>query len=197
MKHRFFRILLLIGFVAILYLGLAAVLNHRKVETLQSPDGTYLVTLRGQKERPLFFTAELSFDVTKGGQVLCPSSYLHSADAFDLSFEAGFPNREWPKENVLRFYDKRRFERHSASKLRVQNRTESKLECLKVFTSFDKILLFDLTPDLKLTFRLLPRKVQFLRFLLRAGHIRRGRHLPLKKMEMRQHCSSLLWIRKG
>ncbi len=72
-----------------------------------SPKGTYIVKLTGQKERPYFFTNEVRFHVFKSEEPFLINKHLHSGDAFDLSFELGYPNYQWLDENVLHFYNEK------------------------------------------------------------------------------------------
>ena len=54
--------------------------------TTSSPLKTYTLSLTGQKERPLFFTAEVRFDVLKNGTPFLSNKYLHSGDALFYTY---------------------------------------------------------------------------------------------------------------
>jgi hypothetical protein len=111
-----------------------------------SPNGTYRVSLSGQKGRPpLGLTSEVRFEVFKNGELFVPKKYLHSGDSFDLSFEAGYPNHGWLRENVLHFYRDEYLKKDRLDKVIVSNSTSEKIRYLRV-QSIDKFLLFDVEP---------------------------------------------------
>ncbi|CAN5645283.1 hypothetical protein BH24ACI2_BH24ACI2_11770 [soil metagenome] len=91
--------------------------------TTSSPAGTYMVNLTGQKERPHIFTVEVRFNVLKNGKPFWSDQYLHSGDAFDLSFEVGYPDCRWLGENILRFYHEKDFNAGKPQVVIVVNKT--------------------------------------------------------------------------
>lgn len=111
-----------------------------------SPGGVYTVNLTGQKGRPWFFTNEVRFSVSKRGKPFAGERHLHSADAFDLSFEAGYPNHRWLAGNVLQFYREEYFNAAPADTLVITNKAGQVIKWLKV-QSVDKFLLFDIQPE--------------------------------------------------
>lgn len=134
----------------ILALGLSISLYNLYVKstpffTTTSPTGIYTVNLTGQKERPLFFTVEVSFDVLKNGKSFWSNQNLHSGDAFDLSFEAGYPDYVWLSDNVIRFYNEKHINADKPKFIIVKNQTGKTINYLKV-ESEDKYLIFDLKP---------------------------------------------------
>jgi hypothetical protein len=121
-----------------------------------SPNGTYRVSLSGRKGRPpLGLTSEVRFEVFKNGELFVPKKYLHSGDSFDLSFEAGYPNHGWLRENVLHFYRDEYLKKDRLDTLRVANRTSEKIRYLRV-QSIDKFLLFDVEPFSSMEFAASP-----------------------------------------
>ena len=54
--------------------------------TASSPDKAYTVSLKGQKTKPIFFTAEVRYDVLKNGAPLLSDEFLFSADRLKFSF---------------------------------------------------------------------------------------------------------------
>jgi hypothetical protein len=58
-----------------------------------SPHNTYTVSLKGQKTKPIFFTAEVRFDIFKNGTPILSDKFLYSADGMDFPFEHQYPNR--------------------------------------------------------------------------------------------------------
>lgn len=111
-----------------------------------SPGGVYTVNLTGQKGRPWFFTNEVRFSVSKHGEPFVGERQLHSADAFDLSFEAGYPNHRWLAGNVLQFYREEYFNAAPADTLVIANKAGRVIKWLRV-QSVDKFLLFDIQPE--------------------------------------------------
>jgi len=115
--------------------------------TTSSPNGTYRVSLTGRKGRPVLgLTSEVRFAAFKDGELFVPKKYLHSGDSFDLSFEAGYPNHRWLRENVLQFYREEYFIKDRLDTVIVTNKTSEKIRYLRV-QSTDKFLLFDVEPS--------------------------------------------------
>jgi hypothetical protein len=110
-----------------------------------SPGGIYTVNLTGQKGRPLFLTNEVRFSVSKHGEPVVWDRHLHSADALDLSFEAGYPNYRWLGETVLQFYREDYFNAAPPDTLVIVNKAGRVIKWLRV-QSVDKFLLLDLQP---------------------------------------------------
>jgi hypothetical protein len=113
--------------------------------TTSSPEGTYTVKLTGQKQRPFFFTNTVNYQVLKNGQPFLPSTYIHSGDAMDISFELAYPNHRWLSENILHLYREEYFNYGKPDTLVVVNRTGQVIKHLKV-ASEDQFLFFDLQP---------------------------------------------------
>jgi hypothetical protein len=111
--------------------------------TTSSPARTYTVYLTGQKQRPLFFTVEVRFNVLKNGDSFLANKYLHSGDSGDLSFEAGYPNHRWINENTIQFYREQYFNDGKPDTLVVLNHTNKTIKYIRI-ESVDKFLLFDL-----------------------------------------------------
>jgi hypothetical protein len=113
--------------------------------TTSSPGKTYTVYLTGQKERPLFFTVEVHFHVSKNGTTFLSNKYLHSGDSQDLSFEMQYPNHRWINENTIQFYREEYFKDVTPDTLVVVNKTGEAIKYAKI-KSVDSVLLFDLQP---------------------------------------------------
>jgi hypothetical protein len=146
------NLVLLFAFVAT---AVGAVLVVRRIEqgkvflSTSSPNGTYVVSLAGRRDRPLlpFITHEVVFSVTKDGRESLTRKYLHSGDGFDPWFNLEFPQHAWVKENVLQFYRVSEGERES---IVVENETQKLIKYLRV-TSLDSFLLFDIQPGATFT----------------------------------------------
>jgi len=111
--------------------------------TTCSPGGLYTVNLTGRKERPLFFTNEVRFDVVKNGKPFVSDQYLHSGDALDLSFESGYPDYRWLDQNILHFYRGQDFNGGKPDTLVVVNKTDKVIKYLIVYST-EKFLIFDM-----------------------------------------------------
>lgn len=137
------------GLIGVLFLSLILYLASGRFSeflTISSPTETYRVSLTGQKGRPaLGLMSEVQFEVFKDGELFVSKRYLHSADSFDLSFEAGYPNHSWLRENVLHFYRQEYFYKDRLDMVIVTNKTREKIRYLRV-QALDKFLIFDLEP---------------------------------------------------
>ena len=111
-----------------------------------SPGGTYTVKLTGRKQRPFLFTNTVNYHASKNGQPFIPSTYIHSVDFMDISFELAYPDHRWLSENILQLYREQNFTDGSPDTLIIGNRTGKVIKQLKV-TSVDQSLFFDVQPD--------------------------------------------------
>jgi hypothetical protein len=113
--------------------------------TTSSPGGTYSVSLKGDKGRTLLLSHEVKADVLKSGRPFASNIFVHSShNAFDLSFEAGFPNARWLSDNILEFYRQEYFEKGS-DLLIVRNSTNRTVNYMRV-QAVNKFLIFDIEP---------------------------------------------------
>jgi len=126
--------------------------------TTHSPLGLYTVHLSGQKERPAWFTVEVGFDVLKEGQLFWTDQHLHSGDAMDLSFEAGWPDHRWIGENVVQLYREKNFiEFKNEQEIILANKTNRLVRNLRI-SCLDKFLVFDLQPGSEMRLSASPPK---------------------------------------
>lgn len=120
--------------------------------TTSSPQNTYSVNLKGAKGRPLLIPYWVSADVYKIGEPYVTDVLLHQAwDAFDLSFELGFPDIRWPANNVVEFYREEYFE-DGSDVLIVQNRSGKNLRCVSI-DAVSKFLVIDMRPGASLSLK--------------------------------------------
>jgi hypothetical protein len=113
--------------------------------TTSSPSGTYSVSLKGDRRRTFLLSHEVRADVVKSGRPFVSDIYMHSShDAFDLSFEAGFPEARWLSNNVLEFSRQEYFERGSDS-LIIQNSSDKAVKYLRA-QGVSIFLIFDIEP---------------------------------------------------
>lgn len=142
--------------IGLIFLGLCALtlslsvaywlLNSQTVfSTTASPNQTYILNLKGSKGRALFARREVRVDVLKKEQPFASDIWLHSAEnAFDLSFEAGYPDLRWLKDNCVEFYRQQYFEGGS-DHLTIRNSSQKHIKYIRV-QSLNKFLLFDVEP---------------------------------------------------
>ena len=169
-----------LGAVLVLSLSLYRVNSYySEFFRTSSPQGTYTVSLSGQKGRPpLGLMNEVYYEVDKKGEPYVPRTYLHSGDTFDLSFEAGYPNHRWLSENVLQLYREEYFNKGESDVLMVANKTTEPIRYLRV-QSIDKFLVFDLPPSSTLELRASPRRSNIKWVGVEGGFVN-GRKIKLK-----------------
>ena len=113
--------------------------------TTSSPNGTYSVSLKGDERRTLLLPHEVRADVLKSGRPFVSNIFMHSShNAFDLSFEAGFPDARWLSDNALEFYRREYFEKGSDS-LIIENSSNRAVQFMRV-QALNKFLVFDIQP---------------------------------------------------
>ncbi len=127
--------------------------------TIQSPDSSYTVNLYGQKERPALFTVEVGVIVLKKGETFWSYQTLHTGDAFDISFELGWPDHRWIGDNVLQLYREENFSgRKYPEILILANKSDKAIRQLRIESNNDKFLGFDLLPDTEIRLTASPPK---------------------------------------
>jgi hypothetical protein len=75
-----------------------------------------------------------------------------SHNAFDLSFESGFPDCRWLSDNVVEFYYKEFFDKGSDS-LTIKNSTDKTIKYLRVLSE-NEFLILDIAPGSGMTVRI-------------------------------------------
>lgn len=113
--------------------------------TSMSPEKVYVVSLKGQRTQPLFFTSQVRFDVNKIGRSLISDKVLHSGDSEDFSFQFRYPDHRWLSENCIHFYNEEAFRNRVADRLIVVNNSGKTIKYLQI-DSVEKVLLFELQP---------------------------------------------------
>lgn len=116
--------------------------------TISSPDKTYTVSLKGQKTKPIFFTAEVRFDVLKNGTLILSDKFLYSADGMDFPFESSYPNHRWINEQSLQFYREEAL--RAPDTIVVANNTGKTIKYAKI-DSIDILIFFEMQPGFKVS----------------------------------------------
>lgn len=77
---------------------------------------------------------------------------IHSGDALDLSFQTGYPDVAWERENVIRFYNKNEYRQSSQQIIDVRNTSRKNVKYLRIDVDWtDKFLLLNLRPETSIT----------------------------------------------
>ena len=118
--------------------------------TTASPDRTYTVTLKGQKTRPIFFTATIRFDVLKNGTSILSDKFLYSADGMDIPFETWYPNHRWLNEQSIQFYREQNLRDTPPDTIVVANNTGKTIKYAKI-DSIDILIFFEMQPGFKVS----------------------------------------------
>jgi hypothetical protein len=113
-----------------------------------SPDKTYTVSLRGQKTQPIFFTAEVRYDVSKKGAPMLSNKFLSSADGLDFPFEFLYPDHHWITEQTLQFYREESFRETAPDTVIVVNHTGKTIKYIRI-DSNEIVLFFEMQPGFK------------------------------------------------
>jgi len=181
------------------FLGVRSCINRNLAlfTTTTSPRNTYVVNLKGAKQRPFLAPYTVSADIDKMGEPYVSNIELHTAwDAFDLSFELGFPEIRWPANNVVEFYRPEDFE-HGNDVLIVQNRSGKPLKCLFVEAGH-KFLIVDMRPGASLSVRI-PRPRGDSQWIAFKGVLDDGTKIPPYARDYRRYrrgdnCTYLLSV---
>ena len=113
-----------------------------------SPDKTYTVSLRGQKTQPIFFTAEVRYDVSKKGAPMFSNKFLYSADGLDFPFEYRYPNYRWLNEQTIQFYREENLRERPPDSVILVNNTGKTIKLVRI-ESNEIVLFFQLEPGFK------------------------------------------------
>src|ERR1700752_3724260 len=85
--------------------GFAGASRATLISTIESPDKTYLLHLKGKKSRPTVPLIEHSvyFDLYRNGKPIVWGRKLHSGGWFDPAFENLFGDHSWVNSSTLIF----------------------------------------------------------------------------------------------
>jgi len=147
-------IVLVLGTSSVICLVLYLVIYSFFLKPLQtflitsSPDKTYTVSLRGQTTQPIFFTAEVRYDVSKKGAPILSNKFLSSADGLDFPFEFLYPNHRWIDEQSIQFYREENLRERPPDTVVVVNNTGKTLKLVRI-QSNEIVLFFEMQPGFK------------------------------------------------
>ena len=177
----------LAGVSLVAVLGLRAWINKNSAvfTTTISPQNTYSLNLKGAKQRPFLLPFSVSADVYKMGELFVTDVWLHTAwDAFDLSFELGYPDIRWPANNVVEFYRPDYFA-DGSDLLIIQNRSGQPVKCLLI-EAVNKFLVFDMRPGASLSVHVPKSRGDWQWFAL-EGVVADGTRIPRNNASFRSN----------
>ena len=117
-----------------------------------SPDKTYTVSLKGQKTKPIFFTAEVRYDVSKKGAPMLSNKFLYSADGLDFPFKFSCPNYRWINEQTIQFYREENLRERPPDTVIVVNNTGKTLKLVRIGSN-EMVLFFEIQPGSRPRYR--------------------------------------------
>ena len=115
--------------------------------TIESPDKTYLVHLRGKRTRPAFpwWMHWVYCDLYRNGEPVIRLRQVHSGDGFDPGFDDLYTTHTWVSNSTLMFHRGKVGER-GLDTVNITNNTSKPIRFLEV-GAVEKFLLFDLPPQ--------------------------------------------------
>ena len=118
--------------------------------TIESPDKTYVVHLRGKRTRPAFpwMMHWVYCDLYRNGQQVIRRRQLHSGDWLDPGFDDLYSNHTWISSSALMFHRGKVGER-GLDTVNITNNTSKAIRFLQV-GSVGMFLLFDLPPQARM-----------------------------------------------
>jgi len=149
-----------------------------------SPRDKYNVIFAGSSSRPFFFTATISLNVWKGGELYYSNPNFYSGDSMDISFDSGFPNREWIEEDIFRLSECTNGTAQDT--VVIENNSNQVVRSIQV-SSVDRYLLFDVKPRTLKILKLCPMKGDFGGIYVEAeipdrNVLKKGDHFPDRKI---------------
>lgn len=136
-----------VGAIVLSIFAFQTIGHLRVISTIESPDKTYVVLLRGKASRPrLPITAHSVYaDVYRHGELITRGQELHYGDWFDPAFENLYPGYTWVNNSTLMFH-RRNGHEGALDTLNVTNNTSKSIKFLRV-QARDMFLLFDVKPQ--------------------------------------------------
>ena len=145
--------------IPILFLVVLNNLPAPQFSTIESPDKTYTVNLRGRKSSPRywFLMHSVYFDLHRRGEQVVRRQLLHDGDRFDPGFEDLYPDHTWLNNSTLLFHDGKMADQPDT--LTIINEASQPIKFLQVkINSVELFLLFDLDRQARATVPFLPQR---------------------------------------
>ena len=127
-------------------------LPARQFASIESPDKTYTVNLRGQKSSPRykFVMHSVYFDLYRRGGRVVRGQLLHDGDSFDAGFEDLYPNHSWLNNSTLMLHSRKVSDQPDF--VTITNDASKPIKFLQIeINEIELFLLFDLNRQARAT----------------------------------------------
>ena len=138
--------------IPIVFLVIWNNLPARQFASIESPDKTYTVNLRGRKSSPRynFVMHSVYFDLYRSGGRVVRGQLLHDGDSFDPGFEDLYPDHTWLNNSTLKFHNGEMADQPDI--LTIINDASKPIKFLQIkINSVELFLLFDLDRQARAT----------------------------------------------
>lgn len=145
--------------VPILFLVVLNNLPARQFSSIESPDKTYTVNLRGRKSSPrrMFVMHSVYFDLYRRGGRVVRGQLLHDGDSFDPGFEDLYPDHTWLNNSTLMFHNGKIADQPDI--LSIINDASKPIKFLQIkINEVELFLLFDLDRQARATLSFQPKR---------------------------------------
>jgi hypothetical protein len=162
--------------------------GNRIVETFQSPDNVYEVTLKGQSGQPWIPSDDrvLHLSASRNGNPVFSEIELYRAGFLDDSFLDEYPDRSWPHNNVIRFKGYR-VRATGCDQLVVRNTSAQEITYLRA-TLRDLLIFMNITSNTEVAVPVTPFPARTSGFLLADGEFANGNQIdPGSKYPFEPH----------
>lgn len=145
--------------IPILFFVVLNNLPARQFSSIESPDKTYTVNLRGRKSSPRFkfLLHSVYFDLHRRGERVVRRQLLHDGDSFDPGFEDLYPDHTWLNNSTLMFHNGKMADQPDT--LTIINDASKPIKFLQIkINSVELFLLFDLDRQARATVSFRPQR---------------------------------------
>ena len=145
--------------IPILFLVVVNNLPARQFASIESPDKTYVVNLRGKKSRSryLFIAHSVYVDLYRRGERVVRGQELHYGDLLDDGFEDLYPDHTWLNNSTLVFHNGKMADQPDT--LSIFNDASKPIRFLQItINSVELFLLFDLSRQARATLSFRPQR---------------------------------------
>jgi len=154
-------VLLCLALVAIpiVFFVVLNILPARQFASIESPDKTYVVNLRGRKSSPrsMFVMHSVYFDLYRRGERVVRGQLLHDGDSFDPGFEDLYRDHTWLNNSTLMFHNEKMSDQPDT--LSIINEASKPIKFLQIkINSVELFLLFDLGRQARATLSFRPQR---------------------------------------
>lgn len=178
MNKRLVALSTFVGAIVLSIIAFMTVGHMPVISTIESPDETYVVLLRGKESGPRLPMIQHSVysDVYRHGELVVRGRKLHSGTWFDPAFKHLYPGYTWINSSTLMFH-RRKGHEGALDTLNVTNNTLKSIKFLRV-QAVDMFLLFDLKPQARVNLSASPQS--WLSGVIAEGEFEDGTSIPFK-----------------